>query len=107
MGTGNPKPIRILVVDDMPIVRVTLRRILEKEGYSCREASEGGEALDLLSEEPAELLLCDIQMPGMGGLDLVRALQPRIPEPSIVMVSSVEEAETAVEWSQQASPSFS
>ena len=100
MGTGNPKPIRILVVDDMPIVRVTLRRILEKEGYSCREASEGGEALDLLSEEPAELLLCDIQMPGMGGLDLVRALQPRIPEPSIVMVSSVEEAETAIECIQ-------
>ena len=100
MDNEDRQAIRILVVDDMPIVRVTLRRILEKEGYICREAAEGSEALERLETEPVDLVLCDIQMPGMGGLDLVRALQPRIPEPSIIMVSSVDETETAIECIQ-------
>jgi putative two-component system response regulator len=100
MGDADQQAVRIVVVDDMPIVRVTLLRILEKEGYLCREAADGQEALDLLQEEPAELLLSDIHMPGMGGIDLVRALQPRIPEPSIIMVSSAEETETALECIQ-------
>ena len=100
MSDGGQKAIRILVVDDMPIIRVMLRRLLEKEGFVCREASEGQEALGLLEDEPAELVLCDIQMPGMGGLDLVRELQPRIPATSIIMVSSVEETGTAIECIQ-------
>ena len=100
MGIEDPHMIRILVVDDMPIVRVTLRRILEKEGYLCREAADGQEALDLLEDEPSELVLSDIQMPGMGGIELVKALQPRIPESSIIMVSSVEETGTAIECIQ-------
>jgi putative two-component system response regulator len=100
MASQNQESIRILVVDDMPIVRVSLRRILEKEGYACREAADGSEALDLLEQEPSELVLSDIHMPGMGGLELVRALQPRIPEPSVIMVSSVEETGTAIECIQ-------
>ncbi len=100
MDGGEQQAVRILVVDDMPIVRATLRRILEREGYRCRVAAEGQEALDMLAEEPVELVLSDIQMPGMGGIDLVRALQPRIPEPSIIMVSSIEETGTAIECIQ-------
>jgi len=88
---------RILVVDDMPIIRVTLRRILEKEGFVCLEAANGEEALGLLDEHSVELVLADIHMPVMDGMALVTALRPRMPEVAVVMVSSVEETNTAVE----------
>ena len=88
---------RILVVDDMPIIRVTLRRILEKEGFRCLEAANGEEALGAMDDHGAELVLADIHMPVMGGMELVAALKPRMPEVAVVMVSSVEETATAVE----------
>lgn len=87
----------ILVVDDMPIIRVTLRRILEKEGFTCLEAPNGEEALGVLDEHPVELVLSDIHMPVMDGMELVTALAPRMPGLAVVMVSSVEETRTAVE----------
>lgn len=88
---------RILVVDDMPIIRVTLRRILEKEGYTCYEAANGEEALGVLDDHGAELVLADIHMPVMDGMQLVLALMPRMPEVAVVMVSSVDENATAIE----------
>jgi len=89
-------PSTILVVDDNPLVRLSLRRILDKEGYRCLEAATGKQALVLAANENPELILCDIHMPGIGGLDLVRLLQGRIPDISIVMVSAEEGTETAM-----------
>ncbi len=94
-GTGTGRT--VLIVDDMPIIRVTLRRILEKEGFTCLEAANGEEALGVLDDRGAELVLADIHMPVMDGMELVTALKPRIPEIAVVMVSSVEETRTAVE----------
>ena len=91
----------ILIVDDLPIVRLSLYRILSKVGYRCREAEDVATALAVLDEDTIDLILCDIQMPGASGLDLVRAIGHRIPETSVVMVSSLEEAETAIECLQQ------
>jgi putative two-component system response regulator len=87
---------KILVVDDVPMIRLSLRRMLEKEGYVCLEAEDGNQALVLATQESPELMLCDIHMPGIQGLDLVRLLQGRIPDVSIVMVSAEEETGTAV-----------
>jgi putative two-component system response regulator len=91
----------ILIVDDLPIVRLSLQRILTKAGYRCREAEDVPRALAVLDDDDIELILCDIQMPGASGLDLVKAIRPRIPETSVVMVSSLEDAETAIECLQQ------
>ena len=96
-----PERTGILIVDDLPIVRLSLRRILAKAGYRCREAGDVPQALAALDEEPADLVLCDIQMPGASGLDLVRMLRPRIPDTSVLMVSSSEDTETALECLQQ------
>lgn len=96
-----PEQIGILIVDDLPIVRLSLQRILGKAGYRCREAEDVPHALAALAEEPADLVLCDIQMPGASGLDLVKTLRPRIPDTSVLMVSSSEDAETAIECLQQ------
>jgi putative two-component system response regulator len=102
---GDSQPMsqqaRILIVDDLPIVRLSLQRILSKAGYRCREAEDVPSALTVLDEDDIELILCDIQMPGASGLDLVKAIRPRIPETSVVMVSSLEDAETAIECLQQ------
>jgi len=96
-----PQQISVLIVDDLPIVRLSLQRILAKAGYRCREAEDVSSALAVLDEEHIDLVLCDIQMPGASGLDLVKAIQPRIPDTSVIMVSSLEDAETAIECLHQ------
>jgi putative two-component system response regulator len=98
---GAAQQASILIVDDLPIVRLSLQRILTKAGYRCREAEDVPRALAVLDEDDIELILCDIQMPGASGLDLVKAISPRIPETSVVMVSSLEDAETAIECLQR------
>jgi putative two-component system response regulator len=96
-----PKQTSVLIVDDLSIVRLSLRRILTKAGYRCRDVEDVPSALAVLEEDTIDLILCDIQMPGASGLDFVKAIQPRIPETSVVMVSSLEDAETAIECLQQ------
>ena len=96
-----PQQVCILIVDDLAIVRLSLQRILAKAGYRVRDAEDVPSALAVLNEDAIDLVLCDIQMPGASGLDLVKAIQPRIPDTSVIMVSSMEDAETAIECLQQ------
>ena len=96
-----PQQTSLLIVDDLPIVRLSLQRILTKAGYRCREAEDVVGALAVLNQDSIDLVLCDIQMPGASGLDLVKAIQPRIPDTSVIMVSSMEGADTAIECLQQ------
>ncbi|HJV49681.1 MAG TPA: HD domain-containing phosphohydrolase [Geothrix sp.] len=96
-----PEQVSVLVVDDLAIVRLSLQRILAKAGYRVREAEDVPSALAVLNEDTIDLILCDIQMPGASGLDLVRAIQDRIPDTSVVMVSSMDGAETAIECLQE------
>ena len=96
-----PGQASVLIVDDLAIVRLSLRHILTKAGYRCREAEDVSSALAVLDSEAIDLVLCDIQMPGASGLDLVKALKHRIPDTSVIMVSSLEDAETAIECLQR------
>ncbi|HVU04982.1 MAG TPA: response regulator [Polyangiaceae bacterium] len=66
---------RILVVDDNPQNLKLVRLILSGEGYDVRTAGDAEEALRVLSEFPAELVLMDLQLPGMDGLELTRRLK--------------------------------
>lgn len=65
----------ILVVDDAPINRKLMRLLLTHEGYEVRTAEAAEEALDMLSEYRPELILADIQLPGMNGLDMARKVK--------------------------------
>jgi putative two-component system response regulator len=96
-----PEQASVLIVDDLPIVRLTLHRILAKAGYRCLEAEDVPSALAVLDTDMVDLILCDMQMPGASGLDLVKAIQPRIPDTSVIMVSSVENADIAIECLHQ------
>jgi len=91
-----PEDIRILVVDDQELARVALLRLLRKHGFQCLEAPNAFRTLELLDRETIDLVLCDIKMPGMDGISLVRTVAHRIPEIAFVMVSSMDDAEMAM-----------
>ncbi len=77
---GDKKPATVLVVDDEAAIRQIERRVLEKAGYAVTEASQGLEAIEMLSGgAPLELLIADLDMPGLSGDEMVtriRALRP-------------------------------
>jgi len=88
---------RILVVDDEPGIRQALRQMLEYEGYQVRDAKDGPSALAAYSEEPADLVLLDIKMAPMDGLDVLDRLRAKDPDVVVVIISGHGSVETAVE----------
>jgi CheY-like chemotaxis protein len=80
---------RILVVDDNPAVRLYLRKALEQQNSSvfCEEARTGGEALQSVNNNPPVLILLDLQMPDLNGLDVARVISATFPEIPILMVT--------------------
>jgi len=71
----QPHSLKVLIVDDEPINRMVLARMVEHLGSTCIEASSGGEALELLGQQPVDLVLMDIQMPKMSGIEAVELLR--------------------------------
>lgn len=65
----------ILVVDDEPTIREVVRRYLERDGYHVREAADGDSALQLLRDDPPDLIVLDIMLPGIDGLSITRRLR--------------------------------
>jgi two-component system, NtrC family, response regulator AtoC len=88
---------RILIVDDEAPLRDALSRILTAEGYEVRQAGDGKEALGILGASPFDFLLCDLRMPVMGGLDLLREITARGIPGTVIMMSAFGTVETAVE----------
>jgi CheY-like chemotaxis protein len=65
----------VLIAEDDAITRRTLRQLLENEGYSCAEADDGREALEIARQSPPRLALLDVMMPGMDGFTAARHLR--------------------------------
>ena len=70
----------ILVVDDNPGIADTLADILEMKGFSVHAAASGAEALEILRKQPVDILLTDVKMPGMNGLELYRETRKAYPK---------------------------
>lgn len=70
--------------------------LMQNEGFSCREASNGAEALETLARDPVPLLLTDLRMPQMDGIELLRQVRARHPDTAVVMITAVAEVEVAV-----------
>ena len=92
------KPARILVVDDEPGIRQSLCGVLEDEGYHARAVASGEECLEDLTREPSELVLLDVWLPGIDGLETLARIQeiPFADRPVVVMISGHGNIETAV-----------
>ena len=92
---------RILVVDDELSMRELLEFMLEKEGYSVISAANGKEALAKIKKEPYDLLLCDIRLGDMTGLEVLKASKKANPHVTVIMISAFATTETAVEAMNQ------
>ena len=78
---------RILVVDDDESIRFLLRTVLEFQGYDVIEAENGYEGLLCYQAEPADLVITDMQMPVMDGLELLMELQRTFPRVKVIAIS--------------------
>lgn len=78
---------RILIVDDDPISLKVLRSILQGAGHEVIEAGDGDEALALYRENPTDLVITDIFMPGKEGVETVRELKEGFPDARVIAVS--------------------
>ena len=87
----------ILIVDDEKSIRNSLRDVLEYEGHTIVEAENGMEALALVKKTELDLILCDIKMPKMDGIDFLDMALEAKPESVIIMISGHGTIETAVE----------
>ena len=93
--TKAKESIRLLVVDDEEPLRKALTRFLTSRGFSVNEAESGEEALKLLQQGSYQLMLSDIRMPGMSGIDLVSEALDHDPDLAIVMLSAMTDATSA------------
>jgi len=87
---------RILVVDDERDLRIIFKRFLEVDGYRCQTAESAEEALEQLANEDFSLVITDINMPGMSGIDLLREIRSRFPEMAVLVISAVDDRKVAV-----------
>ena len=86
----------VLVVDDEPIVRDVVVRYLERDGYRTLEAASGDEARRLLEREPPSLVVLDVMLPGVSGLELCRWIRSRSEVPIVMLTALGEEADRIV-----------
>jgi len=86
----------VLIVDDEETVRNLLGRILEETGYKIITAANGQEALERISELEIDVVLLDIKMPGLSGMEVLGKLTADWPEICVVMVTAVADAQTAI-----------
>ena len=93
--TSAIPPARTLIVDDDRHVRELVRRLLERSGYLCATAENGFEARRLLTARPFELIVCDLQMPGESGLDVVSHVRRAYPDTAAIMVTGVDDEQLA------------
>lgn len=87
---------RILVVDDDPTIVDVVGKYLLREGFLVQSSGDGREALQLALENPPDLVILDLMLPGMGGLEVCRRLRALAPVPVIMLTARSDEAERII-----------
>ena len=86
----------ILVIDDEPGIRTVLTDILEDESHTVYAAADGFEGLAIMKQEPFEVVILDVWLPNMGGMDVLKELKNEYPEVEVIIISGHGTIETAV-----------
>jgi CheY-like chemotaxis protein/anti-sigma regulatory factor (Ser/Thr protein kinase) len=100
-AADKPAPERVLVVDDDRATRQVLRDVLASAGFGASVAKDGMEALDLVKKKRFDLLLLDVWMPRMNGLELLERLRSRKTRPRVVIMTSDDAPETLLKAVRQ------
>src|SRR5947207_4384646 len=96
----------VLVVDDEPAIVDSLQKILERESLRVLTAASGSEALEIIRREPVSVMITDLMMSGMSGMDLLRASKSVAPETETVLMTAYGTVENAVEAMKQGAYDF-
>jgi CheY-like chemotaxis protein len=91
---------RILIADDEPNHRRCLSISLRLEGYEVMEAADGQQALDVLAEGPVDIVVCDLMMPRVDGLELARRMRFAYPTTKIILMSAYHLTRAQLERAQ-------
>ena len=84
---------KVLVVDDEPTVREVVASDLRRDGHDVAEAGDGNTALELLESDPPDLLVLDMMLPGVNGLDILRRVRAAGSIPVIMLTARAEESD--------------
>lgn len=99
--------IRVLLVDDHPVVREGFKRLLDVPGLTvCGEASNGKEAVERVAGLRPDLVLMDLSMPEMGGIEATRETIRRCPETKVIVVSLHDSAHAAIQAKQAGAEAY-
>ena len=96
----------VLVVDDEQDIRDASERILSRVGYHVQKASRGDEALDILNKERVDILLLDLKMPGMDGLEVLERIRKQNTQIQVIVITGYATVETAIEAMKQGAYDF-
>ncbi len=88
---GDFNPVHILVVDDEEPFRIMIRDVLRQAGFKCSIASDGGEAIKVLKAKNVDVVIADIQMPGMNGIQLTEIVREKYNSDVIVLTGFIED----------------
>jgi DNA-binding NtrC family response regulator len=91
------EPFKIAVVDDEPIVCRETKRALEKDHYEVETFSDGESVLQRLEKADFDLILCDLRLPGLSGLDLLKSVRRRRPDCEVIIITAYSSVDTAIE----------
>ena len=85
----------ILIVDDEEVVRLSHLRSLEGSDCHARAAEDGREAIQVMEQDPADVILLDLRMPGLDGMEVLKTIKERWPESEVVVITGYPCIETA------------
>jgi len=88
---------KILIVDDEPTIRETLSLVLREENYQCELAENGAEGLNRVKEKNFDLIITDLKMPEMGGLELMERAMTISPKTSVIIITAYASLESAIQ----------
>ena len=96
----------VLIVDDDPGVRESLTRVLSKDGYQIIEAEDGEKALNICRQELVHIIITDLRMPGMDGVELLKAVKLLLPDVAVILMTAYGSVDKAVEALKQGASDF-
>jgi len=89
--------LQVLIVDDEPAIRQVLAATIEKAGHAVKKAADGQTALEMLSHGEFDVCLCDIRMPGLDGVEVLRRSRASGVETNFLMMTAYASLDTAIE----------